>query len=212
MKKLIIFILLITNIFSATKSIGIFSGVNDNIYENKEKYFVFPFFSYRNKFISINGLNVGTSIPYKGIFYNLTLEPGFFQKVLEKGELNGIIEEDRDSPIFLSLSASKNFKNFNLNSTYKKEFTSGGNLLGLGASYIYFFDKSYKYSLIPSINYWYLDGSYSDYYLNLTEQEYTNLSKQYKSLENTYSLDYSISSRIVLDEKSSLILSPTLSS
>ena len=58
MKKLIIFILLITNIFSATKSIGIFSGVNDNIYENKEKYFVFPFFSYRNKFISINGLNI----------------------------------------------------------------------------------------------------------------------------------------------------------
>ena len=207
MKKLIIYIFLIINIFPATKSIGVFSGVNDNIYENKEKYFVFPFFSYRNKFISVNGLNVGTSIPYKGVFYSLTLEPGFFQKVLEKGDLNGIIEEDRDSPIFLSLSASKNFKNFNLNSTYKREFSSDGNLLGLGASYIYFFDKNYKYSLIPAINYWYFDGSYSDYYFNLTEEEYANLSRQYKSLDNSYSLDYSINSRIVLDEKSSLILS-----
>ena len=41
----------------------------------------------------------------------------------------------------------------------------------------------------------------------MTEEEYANLSKQYKSLDNTYSLDYSINSRIVLDEKSSLILS-----
>lgn len=205
MKKIVVFVTIIINLFAVNGSVGIISGVQEETYIDHNKYFIFPSWSLKYRYFSINGMNISTSFPYKGIMFNFSFEPNLIGETLEKGDLDGKILEDRDSPMILSLKATKRFKKSSFNMDYKRDFSSDGNIFTAGAAYTYFFDKKYDFVIIPSIQYSYADKNYSNYFLNFTANESLLMGDVFENLNDTNTVDIGVATNIVLTPKTSLL-------
>lgn len=205
MKKITIFIAIVINLFAVKGSVGIIGGVQEEIYINHNKYFVFPSWSLRYKYFSINGLNISTGMPYKGLMFNLAFEPSVFGETLEKGELDGKILEERDAPMILSLKATKRLKKSSFSLDYKRDFSSDGNILTMSGAYTFFLDKKYDIIIIPSIQYSYADKNYSNYYYNFTLNETLELGDVFKNLNNTNTIEVGVMTNIAVTPKTSLL-------
>ena len=58
MKKIVVFVTIIINLFAVNGSVGIISGVQEETYIDHNKYFIFPSWSLKYRYFSINGMNI----------------------------------------------------------------------------------------------------------------------------------------------------------
>lgn len=204
MKK-IIFLLLGITIFAEENfdiSIGGGIGIVENRYSGEVKEFAYPFISLKYKKAFLNPNSIGYTVVDDDLAHTLSLE-GFYRKsLLKKGDLDGFIENERETPLALSFLSAKRMNKSIIGIEYKREFISDGNLIDLSISRMINFKNELKIKVIPSLKFTYYDKKYSNYYFNLTEIEYEKKGEQYKNNNYTNEINgnlllvYKVSSKM----------------
>ena len=195
MKKTLIFFLVIFNCFSKdsfTGSMGVIAGASDNIYKDDTELFIVPMLSLKyNKFF-FSGNSLGINLGNKYIRTSFSLEGSYKKTVLKSGDLDEKVKDSRKSPLYFNFLATKNFKNNSLTALYKRDFSTDGNIIALDLSHMFMDSRIKELRIIPRIRYTGYDKSYSNYYFNFTETEYSEMNLPYKENNFTSQIDTGI--------------------
>lgn len=214
MKKVLLFLLIIFNCFSADSfsgNIGLITGVSNSIYTDDSKLFVAPILTLKYNNVFFSGNSIGINLTNKNFKTNFSIEGAYKKTVLEDGDLDGKVNEDRKSPLYLNFSVAKNLKNHFATLSYKRDFTTDGNIVSLDLSHLFIIPEVKQLRIIPKVKYTAYDQNYSNYYFNFTENEYLEMNVPYKENKFISQIDTGILVMYKLNQKVNLNLTYQLS-
>lgn len=185
MKKIILFLLLISSAYATDNQVGLGLFNKESRYIGGEEK-LYPFFKVDYKNFYIKGSEFGIAIPIEKAlvtpFIKKDTTEGF-----KKGELSGENSnlDERKQPLLIGIKYGDSLKKMSYEFGINHDFTSEGNSIFLNLGYQ---QELFKFLyFLPNISFIYSDENYTDYYFGLSKEECSNiLGNPYKDLKSSF--------------------------
>lgn len=195
--KLVTYFFIIASLLAKTNenknfTVGSNLAVKENFYSNEKETIFTPFFIIKYGNIELNPNSISYTTFGDSLNYSVSLDGLIRKDILEKGELNGIVLTDRKAPLNIGIDITKKYNKLVMQGSYKRNIAEVGDSISFSIAKINKIKESSKWNQISSIKYIYYGKSYSNYYFNLSKEEYLSINKNYKENYGTSQVDGSL--------------------